>query len=96
MKYDKIAADFPEPFFSETPYPQYIVVHEIPPLPGEVLIGYMIYPSAKSCCVPPFERPMNFLGYCSIFTLLILFWPLSCVPCICGYSYNGYQVPVYK
>lgn len=84
-------------FFSEFPDPVLQVLPpNTPPLPNQRLVGYYIYPSPSSCIVPPFERPMNVFGYTSIFLLAIVFWPLSCLPCCCGYSYDGYQIPVYE
>ena len=93
----KCCAESPEPYFSETPHPYLHVTDPTTPvLPGQKLVGYMIHPSPKSMFVPPCERPMNIFGYMSVIALAFLFWPLSCLPCCCGFSYDGFQVPIYE
>ena len=94
---DKCYSNFPEGYFSKEPHPQYIVVQPPKPqLPDQKLIGYMVYGPPDTLCVPPCRRSMNFFGTLSSILFLFFFWPLTCVPCFCGGSYDGFQYPVYE
>lgn len=91
-----VCGSFPKPYFSTTPSAHCVLVDPPePPLPGTVLIGYMIFDEPQTCLVPPCKEHMNFFGMASVILLGFLFWPLMCIPCICGASYDGYQYPVY-
>lgn len=88
---------FPEPVFSEIPRLDLRVIPaEHPPLPGQALIGYMIYDTPSSCFVSPRPDRMNGIGWLSVIGLSILFWPTMCVPCCLGGCYDGFQIPVYE
>lgn len=88
---------FDEPYFSAQLDSRYDVIYPtIPPLPGQQVVGYWIYPPNNKLFVPPCTRPMNFFGIFSSVILVFLFWPVSCVPFCMGCSYNGYQVPIYE
>ena len=87
---------FPKPYFSSRLRNDLPVVESnIVPLPGQVVIGYMVYEPPNSCVVSPNPGRMNGIGWFSVILLTIFFWPLSCVPCCMGACYDGYQVPVY-
>lgn len=91
------ASSFPDPVFSEHMHPHLEVIYPThPPLPGQIIIGYMIYNKPKSCFVPPCQRPMNIYGFCSSFLFILFFWPLCCLPFCCNFAYDGFQVPVYQ
>lgn len=88
---------FPKPYFSDqlrSDLPVY--ESNIVPLPGQVVIGYMIYEAPTSCFVTPNPSRLNNLGWFSVFILTLFFWPLMCVPCCINSCYDGYQVPVYR
>jgi len=92
----RFAGGFDPPYFSTQIDPNMEVIYPAyPPLPGQQIVGYNIYPASKSCLVLPFQRPMNFMGAFSSFLLLLFFWPATCLPFCMGCSYSGYQTPVY-
>lgn len=92
-----VAGNFEEPYFSEFIEPNLEVIYpSVPPLPGQKIVGYYIYPASKKCFVPPCQRSMNFYGIFSSVILFFVFWPACFFPFCLGCSYNGFQVPVYK
>jgi len=93
----KIAGSFPEGRFSTVPAPFYRVIDPpSPPLPGEELVGYMIFDAPDACLVPPCRQNMNGLGILQVVLLAIFFWPAMCIPCCIGCNYDGFQYPVYS
>jgi hypothetical protein len=87
----------PKPYFSiQMRYDLEIIYPNTPPLPGQTIVGYMIYERPKTLFVSPCSRPFGCFGYLSVVALAILFWPLSCLPFCLGCSYDGFQVPVYE
>jgi len=95
--FNNIAGDFDEPFFSESIDPTLEVIYPtIPPLPGQKIVGYYVYPASKKCLVPPCQRSLNFCGVFSSIALLIVFWPACFFPFCFGCSYNGYQIPIFR
>lgn len=88
---------FPASYFSALPRPDLQVLSpDMPPYPGQELIGYTIYEAPESCLVAPRCERLNFAGWMTSTLLLLVCWPLTCVPCCCGCFYDGFQVPVYK
>lgn len=67
------------------------------PKPDEVLLGYeVVNPEMyNKCLVSPKPSKMSFIGWLSVGLTFLIFWPLSCVPCFCAFSYPVYQKPVY-
>ena len=93
----RFAGGYKDPYFSPSLVPNLEVIYPtVPPLPGQVITGYYVYPGPDSCIVPPLERPINGCGYFFTLVLIIFFWPATCFPMCFGCSYNGYQVPVYR
>jgi len=73
-----------------------IVEPEYGPLPGEILLGYkIIYGDNAPLFVKPKPDRMSTLGWICVILGVIIFWPLSCIPCCLSYSYTECQVPVY-
>lgn len=88
---------FPKPYFSHTLRNDLPVFESnVVPLPGQVVVGYMVYDPPRSCLVSPSPSRLSTVGWLSVFFLTLLFWPISCVPCCAGSCYDGYQVPVYN
>lgn len=66
------------------------------PLPGQKVVGYMIYESPSTICVSPNPSRLSVGGWLTSGLLCLVFWPIACLPCFLGYFYQGYQVPVYE
>ena len=93
----KCAGNFKDPYFSAVLLPNLEVIYPTsPPLSGQRVIGYNVYPVADSCFVTPCQRPMNLCGTFSTVFLFIFCWPVFCLPMCFGCSYSGFQVPVYR
>jgi hypothetical protein len=61
----------------------------------EIIIGYEIVNLGDGFLTSPQPEKMNYRGWCSVFVLLFVFWPCSCLPCVLSCSYDAYQRPVY-
>lgn len=93
----KCAGNFKDPYFSPVLLPNLEVIYpNFPPLPGQKIIGYNIYPGADSCFVLPCQREMNLCGVFSTVFLFIFCWPAFFLPMCFGCSYSGFQIPVYR
>lgn len=95
--FKNIAGNFDKPYFSENiHYNLEIIYPTNPPLPGQKIVGYWVYPPSNKCFVPPCQRSMNILGMLSSVLLAIFFWPACFFPICMGCSYDGFQVPIYE
>lgn len=93
----KCAGNFKDPYFSPVLLPNLEVIYpNFPPLPGQQIIGYNVYPATDSCLVPPCQRHMNLCGVFSTVFLFIFCWPVFFLPAFFGCSYSGFQIPVYR
>lgn len=80
----------------ENPIPGIEIIEpEIPPGVNDVLLGYRIIEVEKNCFVKPNPSRMNIGGWLLFGVLMVVFWPISCIPCCINSSYNTVQVPVY-
>lgn len=72
-----------------TPVAGIIVVEPSPPPEeGDVLLGYRILTRTdKSVFTQPKPSQMTLMGWAASAALLILCWPLTCVPCCLSCSY---------
>ena len=66
---------------------------EVVPGSEEILLGYELL--ELSTFTQPHPSEMNWVGWTAVTALLILFWPLACVPCFLGCSYPVFQRAVY-
>lgn len=87
---------FPIEYFSPTPHPDLPLVDQYIPLPGQMLIGYMIYEKPNTCFVIPKPGRLSDLGWVSVMVLGCLACPFMCIPCCLSPFYEGYQVPIYE
>jgi hypothetical protein len=88
--------DFPKPYFSPTPRISYTTIEpELPPLPGQKVIGYMIYEKPKGLFTEPNFNRLSSSGACCSIILLLFFWPLTCLPCCLSECQTDFQVIVY-
>jgi hypothetical protein len=80
----------------ETPIPGIpIFPPEVNPKPTDHIIGYrVVYAPAGVFCKPEPSK-ITTCGWLNIGILIVLFWPISCIPCCITSSYSDYQVPVY-
>ena len=64
--------------------------------PGSKLIGYRVI-NTKGYFTKPKPSRLTATGWVCIILLGLVFWPISCLPCITTCSYpEAYQVPVYE
>ena len=66
-----------------------------PPKEGEILLGYELINENPEMFVRPNPHEMGTVGWISVIGLLLICWPISCVPCCLGCSYPVQQRPVY-
>lgn len=89
-------SDFPEPYFIPAKRSNLPVIESSNgPLPGQTVVGYMIYEAPQSFLTRPKPAKLNFVGWVSCTVLAFICWPLTCVPCCISCCYDSYQVPVY-
>lgn len=84
--------------FSKTKHPTFKIVQPDNHIynNGQVIIGWWIFYPPKGCCTLPDAGNLSVLGWISSGLFLILFWPLTCLPCFLSSCYEGYQIPVYS
>lgn len=74
-----------------------IIEPEHEPFTGEILLGYRILygNDNNKLFTKPSPKRLNTLGWVSIIASLLIFWPVSCIPCFLSCSYSTCQQPVY-
>jgi hypothetical protein len=80
---------FPLEYFSPAPHPDLPIVDKYIPLPGQRLIGYMIYEKPNTCVVAPKPDRLSNLGWACVMVL-------GCIPCCISSFYEGFQIAVYE
>jgi hypothetical protein len=68
---------------------------DIPPIPGDVLLGYKLVIPDKKIFSRPRPARMNVRGWLGFLFGSLFCFPLMCMPCCMSCSYDEYQVPVY-
>jgi len=63
---------------------------------GQTIIGWWIYDRPHDCFTYPDLTRLSVFGWISSGVLMLLCWPLMCLPCIFSKCYEGYQIPVYS
>lgn len=90
-----MCTNYPEPYFSPYKLNMPVVYPDIPPIPGQRIIGYMVYNKPNKCLTTPDLRHYSLVGWLTSIILSCVFLPLACVPCFCSCYYESYQVVVY-
>merc|ERR1711959_440528 len=62
------------------------------PQQGEVVIRYEVREPEAGCCKC---SDLTQSGLIAVVALVLICWPLSCIPCCMKRCHEGYQVPVY-
>lgn len=68
--------------------------HRVPDA-GQVILGYEVVEPSSVFFTRPDPSRMNVRGWVAFATLLVCFWPASCIPCFTSCSYGTVQRPVY-
>lgn len=72
-----------------------IVEPEIPPGPNDILLGYELVKNETKTFRKPDLKNMQPIGWIGVLLSVLIFWPVSCVPCFMSCSYSDFQRPVY-
>jgi len=91
-----IFAGHPEPYFSDTPDPNYDIIYprDVVIMPTTRIVGYMIHPPPESAIVPPRPSEMSTNALFISFITAVLCLPIAWVPCVSSCSYKGFQVAI--
>ena len=72
-----MCSNYSEPYFSVYKLNIPVIYPDIPPLPGQRIIGYMIYQKPQKCFTTPNLRHYSCIGWLTSFALSCVFLPLK-------------------
>ena len=82
--------------FSYTKHPTYRIIFPESVRSDDTITGWWIFHPPKGCVTTPRPGQLSTCGWISVMGLVLLFWPLSCVPCFFSGCYEGYQIPEFS